>query len=340
MSRKGCVLYMIQIDGNSCLNQRYKKSECNRCRIACPSKCIQEDLKVNSNDCNDCGICLSVCPAEAISSSEVSSKDLQELITADESCLVLSCRLRDKQSSWRCLGFIDIRLIFSLILSGAKKNRQIVIKNQLCNTCKPQVGKYLNELFHEANKILILAGKNPIIQGFNSDSIRMHETLISRRNLFKSIIRKGAKFLSESLDEEKNFGRQSRQMLFSQYESSIDIPIMEPTALFNAISYSDSCNACASCEKICPQNAIKIKEQGEKLEFYHNSRVCSGCEICIVNCPQEAITLKFATYLGIYKVAEHKLPRCVQCGNLYMPIANQEICIQCMLKNPLKIDWL
>lgn len=324
---------MIHINANSCLNNRYKKSNCNRCQEICSSNCIQEGLKINSSNCDDCGMCLAVCPAEAIASSEISGKALQELIVAEESPLILSCHLQDKQNNWPCLGFMDARLLIALVLSGVNHNRQIMIDNQLCNHCKPQVDSYLQDLVADTNKILIRIGKNPITQGFNKDSVTKQEKLISRRKFFKSFVKEGAKFIAVCLENENVPTPLPRQEFFSKYGISIDVPAIEPNKLFSSISFSTSCQACGLCEKICPHKAISIQEQGEQLDFYHNSLTCSSCDVCAVSCPQAAITLKPANCLGIYKVAERKLPRCAQCGGFYKPIANQEICLDCFVKN-------
>ncbi len=47
-----------------------------------------------------------------------------------------------------------------------------------------------------------------------------------------------------------------------------------------------SCNGCKTCEKVCPVNNIKVKEQPT---FQNN---CQQCLACIQNCPQKAIRLK------------------------------------------------
>jgi ferredoxin len=278
-------------------------------------------------------MCLAVCPAEAISGSGFSNKSLHELIIADESPLVLSCRLRDKQSSWPCLGFLDSRLMVVLILSGVNNNRQIVIDNKLCNACKTPVNGYLRELINNLNQILVLIGKNPVIQGFDSDNVKKQEKSISRRNFFKSFVKGGVEIIAESMEEKKNPEPLPRQKLFSGYEKLINIPVMKPAKFFYNISFNSSCQTCGLCEKICPYSAINAEEQNGWLNFYHNSLICTGCDICAANCPQASITLNSAVCLGRYKITERKLPHCAHCGNFFKPAANQEICLECFLEN-------
>lgn len=46
------------------------------------------------------------------------------------------------------------------------------------------------------------------------------------------------------------------------------------------------CGACATCEEICPFEAIKVKET-----TVVNWETCMGCGVCVGRCPSEAMTL-------------------------------------------------
>jgi MinD superfamily P-loop ATPase len=46
---------------------REKCTECGECRDACRFNAITEDYKVNAIDCEGCGVCVYVCPEEALS---------------------------------------------------------------------------------------------------------------------------------------------------------------------------------------------------------------------------------------------------------------------------------
>jgi ferredoxin len=46
------------------------------------------------------------------------------------------------------------------------------------------------------------------------------------------------------------------------------------------------CEACAACEKICPFEAIQVKETAVV-----NWKACMGCGVCVGRCPIEALTL-------------------------------------------------
>ncbi len=73
----------------------------------------------------------------------------------------------------------------------------------------------------------------------------------------------------------------------------------------------DKCNACNSCIKICPTEAIKL-DKDWKAEIDKN--LCIGCGACVNVCPEEAIVLE--RYLGpLIKTKELHVDQeaCVQC---------------------------
>jgi 2-oxoacid:acceptor oxidoreductase delta subunit (pyruvate/2-ketoisovalerate family) len=48
------------------------------------------------------------------------------------------------------------------------------------------------------------------------------------------------------------------------------------------------CVKCGICWQFCPDNAIKIDEQGKRTVNYD---FCKGCGICALECPVKAITM-------------------------------------------------
>lgn len=324
----------IVLQKNKCLNNRYKKMACCRCEQICYRGCISKNQEFDLNKCDECGLCMAVCPAEAITGVNYAKRDMENMLNSADSPLVLSCRCQDKQSSWPCLGFLDTRLLLTLVYSG-KGNRQVVVDNRICSECKPKVANYLQQLVDNVNVFLLAFGKSPLIQGQTVSNYPRKEKVVSRREFFGSLLGEAMTVITEAVRSDGSPEPLPRQELFSTYVKSLSFTTMTPTNLFNTISIGKSCNTCGLCAKICPQKAIVIKEEGEIAAFYHNALTCTGCEVCIAHCSQKAITLVPARSLEIAYVATYHMPRCPQCNKVYQPVENYSLCFECLQHSAL-----
>jgi ferredoxin len=51
----------------------------------------------------------------------------------------------------------------------------------------------------------------------------------------------------------------------------------------------EKCNACSTCVKVCPVEAIRLEKQRKKTFATVDVQRCYGCTICISRCPTQAI---------------------------------------------------
>jgi heterodisulfide reductase subunit A2 len=58
-----------------------------------------------------------------------------------------------------------------------------------------------------------------------------------------------------------------------------------------AVVYSDECTACGDCLTVCPYDAIKMGEEGDRHFAVIDAATCKGCGACIPICPENAIDL-------------------------------------------------
>ena len=56
---------------------------------------------------------------------------------------------------------------------------------------------------------------------------------------------------------------------------------------------TDECNSCAHCEKLCPHNAIVMKNGIPKRTSH-----CKGCFMCVYACPKQAFEVPMITIFG------------------------------------------
>ena len=63
------------------------------------------------------------------------------------------------------------------------------------------------------------------------------------------------------------------------------VPMVAPSGYVAQVDEA-VCGACATCEEVCPFEAIKMKETAVV-----NWETCMGCGVCVGRCPSEAMTL-------------------------------------------------
>ena len=56
-----------------------------------------------------------------------------------------------------------------------------------------------------------------------------------------------------------------------------------------AVVITDECIECGTCIEICPEEAIKEREEGG---YYIDPELCAECLTCLEECPNEAIVQK------------------------------------------------
>ncbi|XFO65061.1 NAD(P)H-quinone oxidoreductase subunit I, chloroplastic [Sporomusa silvacetica DSM 10669] len=321
------------------MNTRYKKMACQRCRQVCPAGCISDAFEFDLSHCIECGLCLSSCPAEAIAGDGYSGKVLEAMLTADDSLLCLSCSLQDKQSSWPCLGFLDARLLLALVYSGKNSNRRVVVNNCSCSGCKRKVADYLGKILISVNQILSLAGKYQIVHGNAVSNFKPKEKVVSRRGFIRCLVGEAISVFSAVVIADSIPKPLPRQEFFIKYTEALAVSGMRPTGIFSGIAIGEKCRACGLCARICPQQAIAVEDNGGVVDFYHNAFKCTGCGVCLTNCPWGAIALGSAYSLTLFRVATCSLPRCLECGKLYQPVGDHELCLECFLKDSSIACW-
>ncbi len=321
----------VAVDRQLCLNDNYKRMQCRRCAATCPYGCFDDNLTVDAGRCTDCGLCLTACPADAVTGECFPRAPLDKALDDPAAPLLFACRRRREGSPWPCLGFLDGRLLLAMAGSGKDGARQIAVDDTACAGCRPEVAAHLETTLAETNRLLLSAGKPAVMRGEAAARETAKERPISRRAFFASLLGATVDTVREVVAAGAGGGeRLPRHDWFASYAGVCKSAT--PSAFFSALAIGEACLACGLCVRICPNKALTAEDHGTALDFYHRPGRCTGCGLCAAHCPQGALSVAVPGRPEPYHVARRDLPRCESCGQVYQPVGNQPVCIECLLK--------
>lgn len=79
---------------------------------------------------------------------------------------------------------------------------------------------------------------------------------------------------------------------------------------------NEKCNGCLACVQNCPARALDSREAGGVQTLLHNMARCARCATCWRVCPQDAIEFQHMLENRWDEVATHVLVRCRVCGEV------------------------
>lgn len=283
--------------------------------------------------CNQCGLCIANCPAEAVFGINFPSSALNSLAEESKAPLILACHKQNSESEWSCLGFVDVKLLLALTYGGAG-GMQTVVDDRNCSGCKKGIAAHLVSVVEEANAILTQEQRPLVRRGDAIATLKCKEKTISRRDFFGRLFGATVETVREiALPSTGRAERLPRQPLFRRrVRFSNQQPPLGHKA-FSGIVIDSSCQACGMCAKFCPHNSITIHDKGAEIDIFHDPAQCTACNVCAVHCPVGAITITSAGRFDKHVVITAQLPKCENCGDLFQPINGQVVCLECMLKS-------
>ena len=311
----------IKIARNRCLNQWHQGVECNHCIDHCPADAIikhQNQIFLNKEKCNGCGLCLSECPTEVFHSDQWDETTIIDDIEEERFKITeFFCEYHSapyKQDKSRNRGAVQVPACLSIISRGAwfeiGLKTDIELRLDECDDCP--MSKTLEQL---ENNITIAAewlescGHQPKIswinqpvRGTTQKSLRAIETglkITSRRDLFLTLFAKGRQIMDRVNDNDITsapFQRNDdpperclpewRKRLATIYQENSNNS--KRLAYWPLIEINNDCISCEMCSKFCPSGALQTVVQKKLSNHYFTSGFCLDCRICELFCPCKA----------------------------------------------------
>lgn len=293
-----------------CINVRQRRMRCQECILACPEDALVLGRKIvlNQKKCTNCNRCAAVCPSVTFVPRTEVLEPLYQAIQQKES-ISITCNKSTEKSSIKvgCLSELPWEFYAYIAL-----DRQLILDCSYCEECEDkQASQFIQKNIARLKEFM---GECRFFEAVTIVSSKEEslECQYTRRELLTYLAHQGkqkATFFAPFIFNQNEDARIYRSLLVSKVqrinkEQKLDYG-------WNTVALGKKCYGCGVCEKLCPQNAISIKEEEGNYYFIHHFGKCTHCGICKVVCNQKAIELTFIQKDGsrlrtVYKIdVEH-----------------------------------
>lgn len=325
------------IDPKRCLNSRQGKARCSACVEICPggAMLVPEKGKADWDKCLSCGLCTAVCPSGALGFTDYRQRKAWQMMNDERPVHILGCQQAagEMDSKAWCLSSFTWELI-----AGVAMNSRVELLRGDCENC-PRKEK-LDCFEQTLERVKLFLGEERFEKKV---SVRREgeqaKREVSRRELFGTFLpgaRSKPKHTDETSESFGTDGQAIRLMLARQMERLAD---PEEKYGWEAPNFTDKCWACGICAKICPNDALKMKEKDGVWRAVCSPLLCTGCGVCEVVCMDGGLDGMKTVHLAAKKrriVHKTQAGVCAQCGNPVKPDSGFDICLRCRVTKKKK----
>jgi NAD-dependent dihydropyrimidine dehydrogenase PreA subunit len=260
------------VDMDGCVRGMSPLASCRACVDSCPQGAwtlLDRGPALDAGRCDGCGHCQAACPQQAIGLA--AQPQLREDRRGIFAVAICEPAAAAADGAWTlpCLHMLGWRQLVGLRRQGVDR---LYACRLACDGCPRAATTRLDEHLAVAKRWWA-AGADPGLevvflsrQGF-ADRLRSSEPAhprgTSRRRL-----------LTRWLAPDEPPARQGLLEVF--------VPEIDPA----------SCSGCDACARLCPTDALAIRERGEGLAYVVDGSHCTGCNLCVDVCEDEAVSVR------------------------------------------------
>ncbi len=287
-----------EIIGERCVHSQMEMAQCSACVDACPTGAWHLDeelLGIDPEACDGCGLCAPACPEGAI------VHDHEPFIGQwKEKKLALAACERagmgaEGQGIVPCMHALGLRNLITLYMQGCDS---FFISHGDCEQCARGSASRLQDVMASFNGLLSQRGLPAL--GFRelppTQWLRMVKTVapaetgitVDRRNFFRhvaaDIAEQALQYSSLEEAERAPFEPPGKRLPTQNPQDRLPyVPEIDITR----------CNGCDACARLCPHQAIGIREtEDEELCYAIDAQQCTGCGLCTDVCQEQAVSVQ------------------------------------------------
>jgi len=318
-------------DPERCVHAHAEVASCQRCVEACPRDAWvldEEELGLDTDRCDGCGLCVAHCPEGALSLSGAAPP-----VNTGKASIVIACeRTLGDGADWRlpCVHAVSLEQLTLLHRAGL---RRISLQTADCPSCPRNDAAGMAHRVALVNRVLSQR-RLPVIDLIDqradhpsgrAGSVRgdVTEAQVSRRGFFRRVMGAAAELQSDDGDQG---WRPPGEFLppVGRGDLALAVPTIDPA----------HCNGCDACVRICPHDALTLAPGRDA--YLISAESCTGCRLCIDVCDQDAVDVTECAVLERLQVPLQERA-CRSCGaHFHRPgseAGNQPLCHVCSRAN-------
>lgn len=324
---KGPTVY-----GEKCINTRQKRQHCEECVNACPSNALEykNGIVLNKESCTNCNLCAAICPSVTFVPRMETLEPLYRAVHNNKT-VHIACEEAKTGATVKvgCIAQIPWEFFAYVAL-----DKQLKLDLSPCSQCSQKQSKALIE--KNLSRLNVFLPKEiyeqNVFVSYQKD-VQM-ESQFTRREVLSYLVGQGQDGIAKAapfLFPKNEDARVYRTLLVGKVKQQNEKDCREYG--WNSLLITMSCYGCKTCEKLCPQQAIKIVDEDEKRYFTHNYAKCTHCGICKTVCNQDAIRLSYCKKDGkrIMTACEITARNCTVCNDP-IPESEDGLCLICRKK--------